>query len=55
MTVIVAALVLPKSTSVAPVKPVPVMVTVSPPVADPESGDIDVNDGGEGIHVEYRQ
>src|SRR5207248_697622 len=33
-----AALVPPKSTSLAPVKPVPVMVTVSPPAVLPEEG-----------------
>ena len=49
MTVIVAALVLPNPTSVAPVKPVPVMVTVSPPVEDPESGDIDVTAGASAL------
>jgi hypothetical protein len=33
----VAAL-LPKSTAVAPVKPLPVIVTVVPPVSEPEAG-----------------
>ena len=38
MTVKAVAAVAPKLTAVAPVKPVPVMVTVVPPVAGPGSG-----------------
>ena len=44
-TVIVAALAGPKLTSVAPVNPVPVMVTVSPPPALPLAGEIPVMTG----------
>ena len=36
----------PKSTSVAPVRYEPVTVTVVPPVAGPEVGEIDVTVGG---------
>ena len=36
----------PKSTAVAPVNPVPVIVTVSPPKSSPEAGDTPVTVGG---------
>jgi hypothetical protein len=35
----------PKTTSVAPVKLTPVMVTVVPPVVGPEVGEMEVMDG----------
>ncbi len=40
-----AAFVPPKRTAVAPVKLVPVIVTVVPPVVDPDVGDKVVADG----------
>ena len=43
-TVKLVAATAPKSTLVAPVKPVPVMVTVVPPAVGPEVG----RDGGDG-------
>jgi hypothetical protein len=39
------AALLPMSTAVAPLKPVPVIVTEVPPAAGPEVGDIDVTAG----------
>ena len=45
-TVKLVAATVPKSTLVAPVKPVPVMVTVVPPVVGPEVGES--GDGGSG-------
>ena len=41
-TVMAAALAVPKATSVAPVKPPPVMITTVPPAALPPSGEIPV-------------
>ncbi len=40
---------LPKATFVAPLKPVPVIVTVVPPVVGPELGDTAVTAGAAGI------
>ncbi len=37
ITILLAAVV-PKSTAVAPVKPIPVIVTVVPPAAGPDAG-----------------
>ena len=45
LTVKPVAAVAPKVTAVAPEKPVPVMVTVVPPVAGPEVGEIEVTVG----------
>jgi len=44
-TVKPAAAVAPKVTAVAPVKPVPVMVTLVPPVEGPDVGEINVTVG----------
>ena len=44
-TLKLAAAVPPKSTAVAPVNPVPVMVTVVPPAVVPVVGEIEVTDG----------
>ena len=44
-TVKLVAATVPKSTLVAPVKPVPVMVTVVPPAVVPEVGEIEVTAG----------
>src|SRR5262245_32360733 len=43
---VIAALTPPKSTSVAPVKPLPLIVTLSPPAAAPLAGEIPVTCGG---------
>ena len=40
-----AALVAPNRTAVAPLKPVPVIVTVVPPASGPAAGDIEVTVG----------
>jgi hypothetical protein len=45
LTVKLVAAVAPKVTPVAPVKPLPAMVTVVPPGAGPEVGEIDVTVG----------
>jgi hypothetical protein len=45
MTVKLAAVVAPKVTAVAPVKLVPVMVTVVPPVCGPAVGELEVTVG----------
>ena len=45
LTVKVVAAVAPKITAVAPVNPVPLMVTVVPPDPGPEVGEIDVTVG----------
>src|SRR5687767_9892931 len=46
LTVKLVAAVLPNSTAVAPLKPVPVMVTVVPPWFVPLDGDTEVTVGG---------
>jgi len=46
------AAVLPKFTAVTPVSPVPVMLTVVPPVNSPWFGDTPVMDGTGGITIE---
>ena len=45
-TVKLVAATAPKATLVAPLKPVPVMVTVVPPVVGPELGEMAVTDAG---------
>ena len=45
LTVKLVAAVAPNVTNVAPVKPVPVMVTVVPPAAGPDVGEIDATVG----------
>ena len=45
LLIVKPAAVAPKVTTVAPEKPVPVMVTVVPPVAGPEVGEIEVTVG----------
>lgn len=47
----VVALTVPKSTAVAPVRPVPVMVTLVPPSTGPEDGLIAVTTGGPPVAV----
>ena len=46
LTVKFVAPVTPKFTAVTPVKPVPVMVTVVPPIAGPDVGKIELTVGG---------
>ena len=46
LTVKLVAAVAPKVTAVAPVNPVPVIVTDVPPVVDPDVGAIEVKVGG---------
>jgi hypothetical protein len=46
-TVKLVAATAPKATLVAPVNPVPVMVTVVPPAVVPEVGEMEVTAGGE--------
>ena len=46
LTVTPVAAVAPKVTAVAPVKPVPVIVTVEPPVCGPAVGESEVTVGG---------
>ena len=46
LTVKLVAAVAPKVTAVAPVNPVPVIVTVVPPGVGPAVGEIDVTAGG---------
>ena len=48
-TVTPVAASVPKSTAVAPVKPVPVMVTVVPPAVGPEVGAEPGDGGGGGV------
>jgi hypothetical protein len=45
-TVKEAAIVPPKETAVAPVKPLPVIVTDAPPATEPDDGLNPVTDGG---------
>ena len=48
-TVRLVATVLPKVTAVAPVKPVPMMVTAVPPAVVPDVGEMLVNVGAEAV------
>jgi hypothetical protein len=50
-TVKLVAATAPKTTLVVPVKPVPVMVTVVPPVVGPELGEMELTIGGEELKV----
>ena len=50
-TVKLVAATVPKSTLVAPVKPVPVMVTVVPPPVGPDVGEMLVTVGAGGTRV----
>lgn len=47
LTVKLTALAAPNVTAVAPVKPVPVIVTVVPPLVGPAVGEIDVTVGAD--------
>ncbi len=51
LTVNEVAGVVPKVTAVAPVNPVPVMVTEVPPAVVPDVGETLVNDGAEAVYV----